>query len=460
MEQNISKNRAANELRAKARAVMAEIEDTAKPLTSEEFESKKKEFDALTVRAQFLAGHTPEAEIERQGGEPAELVRVENMQQSDVTPPNTKERVEKLHSMVRAAFGGTSGYLRAARDPQLATTGKQQAVLKEARELTRTIIGTASDASGGEFLLPLQQVESIFQVDNTIPGLLQRARMYSMRGRTLRIPYLVQDDEELTRPLSGIAAITIVGEAAAKPVREPKFGQRLLTAYKYAAISQFSDEMLDDDMTGDIDGTVIRVVGQEILNQINFDITINGSNSSAPFGALHTSATHASTNTPLLKVTRASQNQITFADAVNMYVQHTHGPNSFWLISRRAIGELFTFELSTGSGATYLANLRQDPSSTPLLGYPIVVSDFMNALGSEGDFALVNPDHYAAALRKQLTVESSIHYAFVNDVTTWRFFARGGGTPIPDAPYAYRSAASTNIDEHSPFVVLDDAYAA
>jgi HK97 family phage major capsid protein len=452
MEQNISKNRAANELRAKARAVMAEIEDTTKGLTAEEFDAKKKEFDTLTARAQFLAGHTPDAEIERQGGE-GDLVRVANLNESDVTPPNVKERIDALHGRVRAAFGGTAGYLRAARDPRRVQGSKQEAVMREAGELTRTIVGTGSDASGGEFLLPLQQQESIFSIDNTIPGLLQRARMYSMRGRTLRIPYLIQDEEDLTRPLSGIAAISIVGEASAKPVKEPTFGQRTLTAYKYAALSQFSDEMLDDDMTGEIDATVVRVVGQEILNQINFDITISGTGSSQPTGALHTSA-----NTALLKVTRATQNRIKAADLFNMYVQHTHGPNSFWIISRRAVAELFNMELSTGSGVTYAVNMVQDPMKQTLLGYPIVVSDFLNALGSEGDIGLVNPDHYAAALRKQLTVESSIHYAFNTDVTTWRFFARGGGIPIPTAPYAYRSVASANVDEHSPFVVLDDVY--
>jgi hypothetical protein len=104
--------------------------------------------------------------------------------------------------------------------------------------------------------------------------------------------------------------------------------------------------------------------------------------------------------------------------------------------------------------------MASDPSKIPLLGYPIVVSDFLNALGSEGDIGLINPDHYAAALRRQLTVESSIHVKFVEDVTTWRFFARGGGINIPTAPYAYRSVASSNVDAHSPFVVLDDAYAA
>jgi HK97 family phage major capsid protein len=317
---------------------MAEIEDTSKDLPLDQFEAKKKEFDALTLRAQFLAGQTPEAEIERQGGE-GDLVRVASPEESDVTPPNKKAQLEALGKAVRSAFGGTAGYLRAARDPGRARmTAKQLSVLQMAKQLTRTIVGTANDDSGGEYLLPLQQVESIFRIDNTIQGLLQRARMYSMRGRSLRIPYAIQDEEDLTRPLSGISAVQIIGEGSTKDTREPTFGERILLAFKYAAIAQFSDEMLEDDMTGELDQAVIDLVGQEILNQLNFDITINGGGTTAPTGALHTSA-----NGALLKVTRQTQNRITFTDVKNMYVQHTHGPNSFWLISRRAMGELFTF---------------------------------------------------------------------------------------------------------------------
>jgi HK97 family phage major capsid protein len=108
---------------------------------------------------------------------------------------------------------------------------------------------------------------------------------------------------------------------------------------------------------------------------------------------------------------------------------------------------------------TYLPNLNGNPMGASLLGYPIVVSDFLNTLGDEGDFALVNPDFYALGLRQALTVESSIHYAFVDDVTTYRFVARAGGIPIPDGTYAYRSVSSSKVDEHSPFVVLDDVVA-
>lgn len=453
MAQNISKNREANELYARARAKAATLADTTKDFTLEDIEAVDKEVKALTMRAQILAGQTPEAEIEAQGGT-GDLVRVSSVDESDTTPVSVKDQLQALRAEAIKAFGGMANYVRASSgyvSGQTLTT-KQANVMEKAAKLTRTIVGTASDASGGEFLLPLEQENSIFMVDNLQPGLLQRARMYSMKGRTKRIPYLVQTDEELTRPLSGISAVGIIGEGSLKDTREPVFAQRVLTAYKYAAISEFSDEMLEDDLTGDIDSTVIKAVGNEILNQLNFNVTISGTGSSQPTGALYTS------QGALLKVTRATQNRIKFEDAVNMYTQHTHGPNSFWLVSRAAIGELFRFELSTGSSATFLQNLAMDPSKVPLLGYPIVVCDFLNALGSEGDFALVNPDHYAAALRKQLTVESSIHEKFRYDITTYRFLARGGGIPIPDAPYAYRSVASANVNEHSPFVVLDDVY--
>ena len=439
-----TKHARANELRAQAQAIMAEIQDTSKAFTVDELKQKTESFHALTTRAQFIAEQTPDAEIERQGGDGdgTEVQRIapEEAAKADY-PPTIRAKVDTLRKNITRAFGGTAEFCRVARNMKNPTPA-QAKVLEEAKAVTRTIIGTASDASGGEFLLPLEQESGIFRVDNTIPGLLQRARMYSMRGRTKRIPALVQDNEELTRPLSSISAITIVGEGDAKPVREPQFRQRLLTAFKYAAISKIADEMLDDDFTGDLEPAMVMAVGGEILNQINFDITIAGGGTTAPVGALHTSA-----NPALIKVTRTTQNRIKFADALNMYTRHTHGPNSFWIVSRRAVAELFQFELSTGSPLTFLNSMAANPAGANLLGYPVVVSDFLNTLGAEGDFGLINPDHYAAALRRQLTVESSIHVEFVNDVTTWRFFARGGGIPIPLAPYAYRSASSTNVTQ-------------
>jgi len=85
------------------------------------------------------------------------------------------------------------------------------------------------------------------------------------------------------------------------------------------------------------------------------------------------------------------------------------------------------------------------------------VTDLLPTLGTEGDVALVNGDFYAMGLRQALTVESSIHFAFSSDVTTYRFVARAGGLPIPTSTYAYKVDGSGNkVDVHSPFVVLDE----
>lgn len=475
-----TKNRQANELRAQAAALREEMLDATKTLSLEEARKKNDAILALEMRAQAAGGFTPDEEVERQGGDEdadGTLERrntdfsarrnpdagaegddaLDGASGGSASPRMAKDEMERrikvLQTNIRRHFGGINNYMRAVVGQSGPLSAKQERVLQDAQLLTRTIVGTASDASGGEFLLPLQQVESIFRVDNTIPGLLQRARKYSVRGRTLRIPTVKQTNANISRPLSGISAVTIVGEGSAKPVREPAFIQRLMTIYKIAAISQFGDETIEDDMTGELQPAVAELVGQEILNFLNDLVTISGSGTSEPLAALHTSA-----NAALIKVTRQTQNRIKFADAVNMYVRHTHGPNSFWMVSRRALAEIFQFELSAGSPLVWLSSMVQNPTGAQLLGYPIVPTDFLNTLGSESDFALVNPDFYAVGLRKALTIESSIHYAFVNDITTWRFLARGGGIPIPDGTYAYKSPSSTKVDEHSPFVTLDDVY--
>lgn len=443
----VTKNRAANELRQQAQALRASLMDPQQQYTAEEVERMTADIRALDMRAQSAAEFTADAEINRQGGE-GELTRV------DANAPATRSEFRTLQdataevrSVVVNAFSNVGQYLRAAtRGPANAT---EAAALRQVETMTRTITGSSN---GGEFLLPLTQVPEIFSVDNAQPGMFQLARRYNVPGRSLRIPYLVQDQgtSVLNRPMAGgIANVTIVGEGSTKPVREPTFGQRLLTMYKYAAISQFGDELLGDDFTGELPSEVTAAVGGQVVNKINEDITIDAGGTTEPVGALNAA------NTAVLAVNRATANQFTAADAFAMYERHTHGPNSVWMCSRRGLAKLFALQTTNNTMVTWISNLRDKPQML-LLGLPVIVTDLLPAVGTRADFALVNPDFYAMGLRQALTVESSIHVAFVQDVTTYRFVARAGGIPIPTATFAYKVNASGNkVDEHSPFVVLD-----
>lgn len=289
---------------------------------------------------------------------------------------------------------------------------------------------------------------------NTQVGLFQYARKYNVPGRTLRIPYLIQDEGTavLNRPMAGkIANVTIVGEGDLKPSREPSFGQRLLTMYKYAAITEFGDEILADDFTGELPSEVTTAVGGQIVNKMNEDITIDGSGTSQPLGALNVN------NGALISVARDTAGAFLAPDAFEMYTKHTHGPNSVWMVSRGVLPQLFAMQTTNNTMVTWISNLRDKPQML-LLGIPVVVTDLLPALGTEGDVALVNGDFYAMGLRQALTVESSIHFKFTNDITTYRFVARGGGIPLPTSTYAYKvDGAGNKVNPHSPFVVLGDA---
>jgi HK97 family phage major capsid protein len=440
----VSKNRAANELREQAHALRSELMNPTASFTADEVEKRLADIRSIEMRAAAAAEFTGDAEIERQGGDEG-LVRV------DAGSPHfagMKDAQDEVRAELKKGFKNVGAYLRAvAKGPQNA---KEAEAMKRVDMLTRTITGSTN---GGEYLLPLTQVPEIFSTSNAQPGMFQYARKYNVPGRSLRIPYLIQDEgtTTLNRPMAGkIANVTIVGEGATKPTREPSFGQRELTMYKYAAITQFGDELLGDDFTGELPSEVTAAVGGQIINKINEDITIDGTGTSQPLGAFNTN------NGALIKVPRATATTFTAVDAFKMYQSHTHGPNSVWMMSRKLLQQLFALQTTNNTMVTFLPNLR-DAAPATLLGLPVIITDLLPTLGTEADVALVNGDFYAMGLRQALTVESSIHYSFVNDVTTYRFVARAGGIPIPTSTYAYKvDGAGNKVDAHSPFVVLDE----
>lgn len=516
----VSKNREAMEFRAQAAKLRKEILE--KPdITVDELTKLEDSVNLLERKANIAAGYTPEEEIRRQGEEEIQKRLADTMSTRKVsgaqgpyeaqleelltrtTPPdrivtrsaNGGRRVLKrkaaamewLRMQINEHFDGEFEYMQAMMNPDIAArcSQAQLAIMKQASEITRsiigedpskgmreyvlpglrlpeiggmatrTIVGTTGDPSGGSFLLPLQQEPSIFMYEVQQFGLLQTARRYTATGRTLRIPFVEQTNAGVTRPLAGIANITIVGEGSSKPVAEPAFNQQLLTVYKYAAISQFGDETIEDDFTGDMQPVVTSLVGGQVLNRINEDVTIAGTGSAMPLGALNAA------NPALLLCTRQTAATITTSDIFEMYAKHTHGPQSFWLASRRVVQALFALALPAGTTGTAFVTFLPDLRGVPqmrILGYPVYITDILGVtLGTTGDLNLINPEFYALAMRRELTVESSIHAAFIQDVTTYRFLARAGGVPIPDGTYAYASSGGSSgvkVDQHSPFTSL------
>lgn len=456
-----SKNRKATELRGKANELRKRImeDDTLK---TDQLSALVSEIKDLDTRANVIAEFTGDEEIRRQGesdpnsladGQLRRIPSPDHQEESVRGKGTMLEQIAEYTANVKKEFGDVRSFLNivVANDPRVRHTPAQQKLVQQAGALTRAIVGTSGDVSGGEYLLPLTQVASIFSLANVQQGILQRARAYNVPGRSLRIPYLVQDDTDasttLDRPMAGnIANVAIIGEGSTKDVRTPKFGQRLLTVYKYAAYTQVGDELLGDDFTGELPQEFVNAVGQQALNAVNEDVTIDGTGSSEPYGALYPGAWNISQ-------TRNTASTILPVDIFAMYAKFTHGPNAVWLASRRTVQSLYNMSLTSASLVTFIQNLNAAPTMM-LLGYPVILTDLLPTLGSTSDIALVNPDFYAFALRQALTVELSREYAFIQDLTTYRFVVRAGGITINPGKYAYKYTGTQGVDEHAPFVYL------
>lgn len=451
---------AAAKLRSDAADLRAKLLDFSVPLSETEVRKIEEDSKALEARAAAVANFTPDEEIQDQGtnfdlstGELRTAPHAEN----DKKAKSYQDRVAELRNEVNEAFGGQNSLIlslaRSKGGVQTLNT-RQTRVIAALNELAqRTITAQDGNASNAEVLLPLQQETSIFQVPVEVAGFASVARRFAVRGRQLYIPYLVQTDAQgSNRPMAGIADVQIVGEAGLKTEFEPKFDQRLLTVYKYAGYTEIADETLSDDMTGELAPTVQNVIGGEIMNKVNDHITMDGNGSSQPLGAFNNA------NPALLKVSRKTANAFKIEDVFNMYARHVMGGNSAWYIHPSVVPQLFNMSLSGTTLVTYVTNLQGRPQMQ-LLGLPVIVTPLMAILGLQGDVALGNGAFYAMALRQALTIESSIHYKFRNDITAYRFYMRAGGIPIPDGTYSYKAAGSVKEWEVSPFVVLDDVVA-
>lgn len=368
--------------------------------------------------------------------------------------PRSKRRqfarqMKEFTTQVRNEFGSELDFLRGVGGR--ATNARQQELIDKVRDFTRTITG---DPGSAEVLMPLQQAPDIFRAPNEASGIMEDARRYNVIGRSLRIPQVKQTDGGVSRPLAGISAVEIFGEGVTPSKKEIKFTQRELIVSSWKAIAEIADETVEDDYTGEIQPVVSDQISQDIRNEMNMKMTFTGTGVGEPLGAIYTS------NPSLMKVPRATAGTVKVADIFKMVVRHMTGPKSRWLVSPYTFEDLLSLQLNDNgpSLVTYIPNLRDGVmvSIPTLMGYPVVITPLANAKGTEGDISLVNPEFYAAGIRREVTAESTQIARYEDFVTTFRLRARAGGIPIPDGFYAFKAVAGVLIEPRSPFVTLTD----
>jgi len=263
-----------------------------------------------------------------------------------------------------------------------------------------------------------------------------------MRRRTLRFPTLDQTGTTANRPhwWGGVLA-KWTEETGSKTETEPTFRQLVMTAHKMICYTEAGDELLEDSAVSL--EALLSSAFQGTINWYEEEAFINGTGAGQPLGVIGAPAT--------VTVNRAGANAIALADVVNM-LESFQGVNPVWFASRQALSNLMLMNGPALSPSYVFMPSARDAMPHTLFGYPLIFSEHCPALGTAGDLILADWSKYLIGDRKSITIDSSKHYRFQNDITAWRAVHRVDGRPWLSAPLTY-SDGTTQV---SPFVILGD----
>jgi len=297
-------------------------------------------------------------------------------------------------------------------------------------------------AAGG-FLVPVEfqaQLQAVIGERNSIRP---RCTIIPMRRRQVNIPVLDQTGTTAGAPhWFGGMKVYWTEEAGAKSEVTPAFREVTLTAFKLAAITYASDELMEDSaisLASFLQGPMGFGGAVAWYEEYAF---LNGTGAGQPQGVITAPATITVART-------AVSPAVQYADLVNMFESFLPSANGVWYLHQSVASTLMTSTGPTGS-ASYLWGDMTNGRPNQLLGMPVVWTEKLPREGTAGDVLLADWSYYLVGDRQATTVDTSIHNKFEYDKTTWRVVHRVDGRPWLSSPLTLADGTSTV----SPFVIL------
>lgn len=412
--------------------------------------------DVVKAYAQHVANK--DTDVARQVKEETQRVLAEYLREN--------ENVEGLEALKR---GGVEAVVKNAKDVSLYNPKALGASLKasdhdglsgflsdiwhntyqsEAIAAKRTALKNAAASSGepssGGFLVPEAFRADLLQLSLERGVVRPRARIVPME--TSRVLYPMLDDtSHATNVFGGVQAYWTPESGTMTDVAAT-FGRIALEAWKLTAFANVPNELITDSAVSF--EAFIRSTFPEALAWFEDDAFTRGNGAGMPLGYLNAEAT-------VTVAAEAGQatNTIVWENIVKMYSRML--PQSLgsavWVVSPDTFPELATMALSvgTGGGPVWLNNGVGGPPAT-ILGRPVVISEKVQPLGTQGDINFVDFNYYLIGDRQAMTVESSPHYRFQNGETSYKFVTRVDGRPWLKSAITPRNSGPTL----SPFVRL------
>ena len=283
----------------------------------------------------------------------------------------------------------------------------------------RAAMGESIPSEGG-FLPPEQFVAWLLDSSLETEIVRSRATVWPMTSETLRAPGW--DAATHTSGLFGGLVGTWLAELGAATEVYAKVRQIELHAKKLACYTAASNELVADGI--DFDRQISTVLVKTIGWYLDYAF-LQGTGAGQPLGILN--------NPALVTVSKESGQHaatIIFENAVKMYARLAPQcmGNAIWIASQTAVPQLLTMSLAVGTGGSMIQPaVLQSNGKFSLLGKELVFTEKVPALGTLGDLILADLSQYTIGLRKEVSLDKSIHVGWTTDQSSYRAIVRADG---------------------------------
>lgn len=295
-------------------------------------------------------------------------------------------------------------------------------------------------ADGG-FLVPEEFRAELLRLSLETAVVRGRARTIPMSALSLKIPMI--DSSTNVGSVHGGMIAYWTEESAQLVESQARFSAVKLEAQKLTGYSAVPNELLNDAPGFE---ALIMSMWPEALAFFEDLAFVQGSGVGEPLGFLGNAASVATA------AVNGEENTIEANNIYDMYTRMLPGSlnRAVWMIAPDAMGQLFRL-VGADSSPVFLSNITQGPTMS-ILGRPVVVSEKMRTLGTQGDIAFVDLGYYLIGDRQVMQVADSGDYRFGYDQTAFRIISRVDGRPWLNRAITPANGATATL---SPFVELE-----
>jgi len=268
-------------------------------------------------------------------------------------------------------------------------------------------------------LVPIEFLATVVEFATAQSQIIPKVWRIPMGSLTMRIPKLVQ----AAGNYFGGVNLYHPNEAELKNSTKPSMTYLTFEAKKLIGIIPLSDEVIADssiNLINYLTGLFARAFQHQIENEI-----INGTGASGQMlGILSDSGINL--------VPRQTVGTVKYEDLINLESALDENFSNLTFLSRRATVNVLRKQKDTVGQPVYhdgFTTFLGGAMTPQLLGYPLIKTRNVPALGNQGDLILGDLGYYIWAVRQDMTIDTSRDARFFYDQTVLRFVMRMDGQP-------------------------------